>query len=72
MESNDRAAVGLAGLDNTGHRMHVIDVEPNKLVHREPPLEVGHGAFERTRILPAAWRLRFHSFCRFIEKMEIG
>ena len=57
-------AVGLTGLDDTGHRMLVIDVEPNKLVHREPPVPVCHGAFKRARILPAARRLRFHSFCR--------
>ena len=57
-------AVGLTGLDNTGQRMLVIDVEPNKLVHRDPPVQVGHGVFKRPRILPAARRLRFHSFCR--------
>ncbi len=55
--------IGLTGLDNAGRRMLVIDVEPNKLVHREPPVQVGHGAFKQPRILPAARRLRFHSFC---------
>ena len=47
-------AVGLTGLDNTSQRMLVIDVEPNKLVHREPPVKEGHGAFKRPQILPAA------------------
>ena len=55
---------GLTGLGNTGQRMLVIDVEPNKLVHRESPVQVTHGAFKRPRILPAARRLRFHSLCR--------
>ena len=41
----------------------MIDVEPNRLVHREPAVQVGHGAFKRRRILPAARRLRFHGFC---------
>ena len=34
-------AVGLTGLDNTGRRMPVIDVEANQLVHREPAVQVG-------------------------------
>ena len=60
-------AVRLTGLDNTGQRMLVIDVEPSKLVHREPPMQVSHGAFKRLRILPAARRLRFHSLCQIRE-----
>ena len=59
-------AGGLTGLDNTDQRMLVIGVEPNKLVHREPSGQVSHGAFKRPRILPAARRLRFHSFCQVI------
>ena len=38
---------------HTGQRMLVIDVEPNKLVHREPPVQVSHGAFKYPRILRA-------------------
>ena len=41
-----------------------IHVEPNKLVHREPRVQVGHPAFKRHRILSAARRLRFHIFRR--------
>ncbi len=58
-----RGAVGPSGLDNKGQRLPVIDVEPNKSVHCKPPVQVGHGAFNRPRILLAARRLRFHSFC---------
>ncbi len=58
------AAVGPTGLDEARRRVRVIDVEQHRLVHREPPVQVGHGAFKRPRALPAAWRPRFHSFCR--------
>ena len=64
-------AVGLTGLDNTGQRMVVNDVEPNKVVYREPAVQVGHGAFRRPRIRPAARRLRFHKLCRF-KSLERG
>ena len=36
-------AVGLTGLDNTGQRMLLIAVEPNKHVHRAPPVQVSLG-----------------------------
>lgn len=54
------AAVGLTGLYNTGLRMLVIDVERNKLIHREPPGQIRHGLLKRSRMLPAPRRLRFH------------
>ena len=57
-------AVGLTGMDEARQRLLVLDVEPDKLVHREPPVQVDHGAFKRARILSAARMLRFHSSCR--------
>ncbi len=56
--------VGLTGRNNTGQRKLVIDVETNKLVRCEPPVQVGNGAFIRSRNSPAARMLRFHSLCR--------
>ncbi len=32
--------------------MLVLDVEPNKLVHREPPVQVGRGALKRAESYP--------------------
>ena len=63
-----RGAVGPSGLDNKGQRLPVIDVEPNKFVHCKPPVQVGHWAFKRPRILRAARRLRFHSLCLSIQR----
>ena len=57
-------AVGLTRLDDIGRRMFVINVEPNEPAYCELPVQVGHGAFKRPRILTAARWLRFHSFCR--------
>ncbi len=43
-------AVETTGLEEARQRMLVIDVEPDKLVHREAPVLVGHGAFKQPRI----------------------
>ena len=40
---------GTVSVDDARLLMLVIDVEPNKLVHRQPPVQVGHGAFKRDR-----------------------
>ena len=58
--------VGLTGPEEARWRVFVSDVERDELVHREPAVQVGHGAFKRPRILPAARRLRYHSFYRFL------
>lgn len=55
-------ALGLTGLDKRGQRMLVNDVEPNKVVRYEPPVQVSHVAVKQPRMLPATPRLRFHSF----------
>ena len=60
-------AVGPTGLDEARWGVLVVDDEPNELVHCEPAVQVGHGAFKRPRILPAARRLRFHSLCLSIQ-----
>ena len=58
-------AVGLTDLtdlDNTGHRVRVIDVEAHNSVHGETPVQVGHAAFKRHGIRRTAGTFRFHSF----------
>ena len=56
-------AVGLTGLVEARWRVFVIYDEPNELVHCELAVQVGHGAFNRPRNLPAARRLQSHTFC---------
>ncbi len=59
-----RVAIVPTRLGDAGHRVLVIDVEPDKLVHVESPVQLGNGVVN-PYILPAAARLRFHSLSRF-------